>query len=392
MAVRPPGITGYSPLSVRKPLSLYSPRKVYKPPKVYDPRVKGSVPMRYQKEADEKIELEELARVAVEERERLLLSTRKGLDREVTTVDSGDDSGVPGGDSDALPFGRFTMVHEPKPVQSFKLQGEPVFQDEEDFERYSVEAAGIASRRAGPLNDLPSRPLASPAVRSRRVAARAAHLASLEEPTASTGLQFGQDRFGGTFQQAFDEAEAAGLKEFTYIGSQKDRYGKRFKVERKGEKFNVDTFTTKLVQRESSGRADVKNPRSTATGLHQFTVDTWMNIARKYHPELLEDNTQKQVLDLRKDPETSQMMFESLTDENRNILEQKGIPINYETMYAAHFAGASTAVKIYKARDYEPISRYFTAGAMRVNPHLRGMSVGDFKQWVEHSMKDRANA
>ena len=84
-------------------------------------------------------------------------------------------------------------------------------------------------------------------------------------------------------------------------------------------------------------------------------------------------------------------MFESLTEENRSILEKRNVPINYATMYMAHFAGASTASRIYKARDHEPISRYFSRSAMKQNPHLRGMSVADFKQWAERSMKEQTS-
>jgi len=56
----------------------------------------------------------------------------------------------------------------------------------------------------------------------------------------------------------------------------------------------INNFVRNTAIAESGGVASAKNPLSSATGLHQFTKGTWMNMVEKYRPDLLEGRTRNE--------------------------------------------------------------------------------------------------
>ncbi|CAO4183380.1 hypothetical protein [Methylorubrum aminovorans] len=86
--------------------------------------------------------------------------------------------------------------------------------------------------------------------------------------------------------------------------------------------------------KESGGNDLARNPSSTATGRYQFTEGTWNGLARKYPNLGLTPNG-------RTDPAQQERAMQAFTRDNAQALTAAGIPINPQTLYGAHFLGAS---------------------------------------------------
>lgn len=135
---------------------------------------------------------------------------------------------------------------------------------------------------------------------------------------------------------------------------------------REAEEFNPDDFTFKkpgsrpytsvaedfigpMIQVESGGKADAKNPNSSATGRSQFIKSTWLEMIEKYRPDLMEGKTRQEILDLRKDPAIDREMAIRFTEENAAKLDRLGYALTKRNLYLMHFAGPSDAPKLLAA-------------------------------------------
>lgn len=148
----------------------------------------------------------------------------------------------------------------------------------------------------------------------------------------------------------------------------------------------VDLFARKTVGVESGGNPNAKNPKSTATGAGQFIEGTWMDMVRKYRPDLLEGRTRQQVLDLRKDGALSFEMTKHYAQENADALTKAGVPVNQATLYLAHFAGSGGAIAIMKAAPYASALAVLGEAAIEKNPFLAGKSVAWVQNWAANKM------
>lgn len=137
--------------------------------------------------------------------------------------------------------------------------------------------------------------------------------------------------------------------------------------------FNARRYVQSTVSRESGGDPNAKNPNSSARGRYQF-LDGTRDAVLKAHPELMSiaDPT------LREDA-----MFKAFTQDNQKVLAANGIPITNGTTYAAHFLGAGGAARALRQPDGTPMEAVVDPQVIAANPHLRGMTVGSFKQWTE---------
>ena len=130
-----------------------------------------------------------------------------------------------------------------------------------------------------------------------------------------------------------------------------------------------------LKQAESSGRSDAKNDGTTATGWYQITEGTWKTLREK-HPEL------GLKPDGRLDPAQQERAIRALTKDNADILAENGIADTNANLYAAHFLGAGRAVDVLQADPQTPLSKLVPAEYIAKNPHLKGMTSGDFRAWA----------
>jgi hypothetical protein len=130
-------------------------------------------------------------------------------------------------------------------------------------------------------------------------------------------------------------------------------------------------YLVKTAQRESNFDPNAKAGTSSATGLFQFTSETWMNMLERYgakHGVSTEGRTRTELLELRKDPRLSSMMAAELAGENAKILQKKlGRPATSAELYAAHFMGPSDAARMIEAaRNNRPgaASELFPSAAL----------------------------
>jgi hypothetical protein len=112
-------------------------------------------------------------------------------------------------------------------------------------------------------------------------------------------------------------------------------------------------YLVKTAQRESNFDPTAKASTSSATGLFQFTSETWLNVLERYgaqHNINTEGLTRDQLLAMRKDPDLSALMAGELAKENAKILGKKlGRPATSAELYTAHFMGPQDAARLVKA-------------------------------------------
>ncbi|HVY90941.1 MAG TPA: transglycosylase SLT domain-containing protein [Hyphomonadaceae bacterium] len=113
------------------------------------------------------------------------------------------------------------------------------------------------------------------------------------------------------------------------------------------------SYLVRTAQRESNFDPTAKASTSSATGLFQFTNETWLNVLDRYgaqHNVSTEGQSRADLLALRNDPDLSARMAGELARENSRILEKKlGRPATSSELYVAHFMGPQEAAHLIRA-------------------------------------------
>lgn len=130
----------------------------------------------------------------------------------------------------------------------------------------------------------------------------------------------------------------------------------------------------------NTGNPNAKNPRSTATGDGQFTEGTWLDIMGRKAPGLTQGKSREEILALRGEPEIAAKMTEEYALENQKILEQNGVQVTPALLYGAHHFGAGAAVKFAKASPDTMLADILGPDAIKANPHLANMTVGQARE------------
>jgi hypothetical protein len=149
------------------------------------------------------------------------------------------------------------------------------------------------------------------------------------------------------------------------------------------------SYLVRTAQRESNFDPGAKASTSTATGLFQFTNETWLRMVDRYGAQhglkaeaaavTVKDGetsvgngmSRDQILALRNDPTLSATMAGELAQENSKILAKKihREPTSAE-LYAAHFMGPTDAAHLIHAarrNDKGPAAEIFQSAAL-ANP------------------------
>lgn len=137
----------------------------------------------------------------------------------------------------------------------------------------------------------------------------------------------------------------------------------------------MNAYFTAISAAESGGDVLAKNPNSSATGIYQFTKDTWNDLRQK-RPDLglTEDG--------RIDPKQQESAVRAFTTDNARQLSRSGVKVNPGSLYAAHFLGAGGAVNAFAQPDETPMTSVVNPEVAQANPFLGDMTVGDFKAWA----------
>jgi hypothetical protein len=151
-------------------------------------------------------------------------------------------------------------------------------------------------------------------------------------------------------------------------------------------------FLVAQASLESGFQADVKAKRSSASGLFQFTSQTWLNMIRDHGQKygqggfasqistqpngklgVADKETEKQILDLRKDVTLSAQMAAELTKTNAAQLERAlGRKPSAADLHVAMLLGATGAVRFLKAHqaDGATDAAALVPAAARQNPAI----------------------
>lgn len=148
----------------------------------------------------------------------------------------------------------------------------------------------------------------------------------------------------------------------------------------------IATLVDRIIQVESAGQADAKNPLSSATGLGQFIDSTWLRMMRVYRPDLTAQHSRAELLAMRTDPALSREMVEHLAAEGAAFLRARGHTITAGRLYLAHFLGMEGAHTALAADPETDLKTLFGAGVINANPFLRGHDAGYVVQWAENKM------
>lgn len=126
----------------------------------------------------------------------------------------------------------------------------------------------------------------------------------------------------------------------------------------------------------TTGNPNAQNHRSTATGDGQFTEGTWLDIMGRKAPNLTQGKSREEILAMRGDPAISARMTDLYGQENQAYLEKNGVQATPALIYGAHHFGADAAVKFAKASPDTPLTAILSPEAIKANPHLENMTVG----------------
>lgn len=179
-----------------------------------------------------------------------------------------------------------------------------------------------------------------------------------------------------TMQQVakLDDAFASAKK---YVGSVQelleltDKYNKNKATLLSGAADDTgSSFIDKLIQIESGGIANNKNPNSSATGLGQFIESTWLDLFRRYYPEQAANMSRDAILELRNDATTSRALLEKFSQENAQTLQKFGVDINNTSQYLAHFLGAGDAIKLLKSPAGTPVEGLISSASINANKSI----------------------
>lgn len=136
---------------------------------------------------------------------------------------------------------------------------------------------------------------------------------------------------------------------------------------------SYNEYLAKVRGSESGGNQYAKNPRSTASGLYQFTESTWKGLGYNWKDRF--------------NPTLQNEAMSKLTNNNANYLKSRlGITPTDADLYGAHFLGPQGYASVYNKPSNTPLSSVLTPGAMSANPFLAGKTTGFLKNWLAKKM------
>jgi hypothetical protein len=158
----------------------------------------------------------------------------------------------------------------------------------------------------------------------------------------------------------------------------------------------VTAVVDRIIVAESSGGADAKNKRSSATGPGQFLDETWLDMIRAYRPDLAKSRSRDETLELRREATLAREMTTRFAERNAAMLSRRGLPVTAGTVYLAHFAGGAGAVALLSApadadaalvmANADATGRTKRDQIVKANPFLERFTVADLKLWAERKM------
>lgn len=144
--------------------------------------------------------------------------------------------------------------------------------------------------------------------------------------------------------------------------------------------------TRRIMGVESGGRADARNPLSSATGGGQFIDSTWLEMMRKNRPDLVAGKTPEQILAMRGDWNLSRDMTEAYARSNGEQLRAAGMPVTAGSVRLAHLLGPAGAKTVMSTGANVPLAEVLPQNVLAANPFMRDMNAGTLRRWADRQM------
>jgi hypothetical protein len=140
-----------------------------------------------------------------------------------------------------------------------------------------------------------------------------------------------------------------------------------------------------LSRIESADRPYVQAGSSTASGLYQFILTSWVGEGGAWGKDAKGEYIRRPAFGgLKPSAEEQLARAKTFTARNAAVLKARGIPINKASLYAAHFFGAGMAAKVIGADVNARADLIAGPEATRANPQiLEGKTVGQFLTWLK---------
>ena len=138
------------------------------------------------------------------------------------------------------------------------------------------------------------------------------------------------------------------------------------------EKHNLPKeLLARIAHSESGGKADIKNPHSSAKGLFQFTDRTWKGMGGKEGEQF--------------DPEKNADLGAAYLRQNAEGLKKAlGRDPTYGEVYGAHHFGLSGIKGLLNKNPDMPIDRVVSKQVITQNPYLKGKTIGDTMSFLNN--------
>lgn len=137
------------------------------------------------------------------------------------------------------------------------------------------------------------------------------------------------------------------------------------------------SYDASTIARESGGKLYAKNPLSSASGKYQFLKKTWQKLGGAWGSD-----PTKAFGGLMPSEAEQDMRYAMLTSGNASGLANAGLAVSNAYLYAAHFLGLPTALKVLTAPASASLAALVGSQVINENPKLRGFTVADFKSWL----------
>lgn len=137
------------------------------------------------------------------------------------------------------------------------------------------------------------------------------------------------------------------------------------------------TFLDRLMMAESGGRADARNPRSTATGPFQFIEATFLEVTRRHFAAEIAGLSDPQILALRTDRAFARKAAEAFTRDNAAALKAENVAVTFPNLRLAFLVGPTAAIRILQAPPESPVGPILGQAVLVANPFMTGMRAAD---------------